>query len=70
MSYRPPPATHEEDIYRALLAAMSRAGRQVDFDACVALAQTICQYGHDCGRARYDARAMGLNPDYLPRRRE
>jgi hypothetical protein len=66
---RPAPNTPEESIYRQLLAQMSRAGRQVDFDACMNLATDIQQYGHRAGRVKHAAEAMGLDPKWLPRQR-
>jgi hypothetical protein len=51
------------------MAQMSRAGRQVDFEACARLAADIQQFGHRSGRVRYAAKEMGLDPKWLPRRR-
>lgn len=67
---RPPPETDEEAIYLRLIPLMSRAGRQVDLDGLAELAETIQQHGHDCGRAKSMARDLGLDPEYLPRRRK
>ena len=66
---RPAPGTPEEDIYGRLLPMMSRAGRRVDIDGCVRLAHDIQRYGRNCVRVRAAARELGLNPDYVPRRR-
>jgi len=69
MSARPAPGTPEEAIYERLLPAMSRAGRQVDLDACAELATVIQAQGHRSRLARTMARALGLDPAFLPRRR-
>jgi len=66
---RPPPESDEESIYLRLIPLMSRAGRRVDLDGLAELAAAIQQHGHKCGRAKYMAKVLGLDPDYLPRRR-
>jgi len=65
----PEPGTHEDDIMQRLIPAMSRAGRQVDLDACARLARMIQARGHRDRAVRKAARTMGLNPKYLPRKR-
>ena len=69
MSARPARGSPEEAIYQRLLPAMSRAGRQVDVDACAELASVIQTQGHRSRPARTLARALGLDPAFLPRRR-
>jgi hypothetical protein len=68
---RPMPSTAEEDIWWTLLSQMARARPgQVDLEALAGLARLIQQYGRSCYRVRTAAEALGLHPDWLPRRRE
>jgi hypothetical protein len=66
---RPRPGTAEEGIYERLLPMMSRAGLPVDLAGCAELAQVIQTSGHRSAEAVELARALGLDPQYLPRRR-
>ena len=63
------PGSHEEDIFKRLLPAMSRAGRAVDAAACERLAVAIQHHGHKNRKVRDMAREMGIPPKFLPRRR-
>jgi hypothetical protein len=63
------PGSHEELLFHRLIPAVSRAGRAVDLDACAALAIAIQRDGHRARSVRRAAKAMGLDPRYLPRQR-
>ena len=67
--WRPRPGTEAELVYLHLTAQMSRAGRAVDREACAQLAKVIQLEGHRSQEAVQLARALGLDPRYLPRRR-
>jgi len=66
---RPAPGTAEEDIYERLIPQMSRAGRVVDLEALATLAADIQRLGHKDKGVRKAAKALGLDPRWLPRRR-
>ena len=64
-----PMTREEEEVYHRLLPMMSRAGLRVDFAACAALAREIQSSGHRARHVRSMARAMKINPLWLPHRR-
>ena len=66
---RPMPGTEAELVYSRLLAQMSRAGLRVSMAGCAQLAHEIQEHGHRSREAVQQARALGLDPTWLPRRR-
>jgi hypothetical protein len=66
---RPAPGTFEADHFTQLQAEQSRAGRGVDLIGCAELAHVIEEHGHMSDEARSLARALGIRPQRIPRRR-